>query len=77
MAQNKLKLYVWEGVLADYTNGIAFAMAGTVEEARQAIYDKCEKEDGYVPSILKSDISGWPSVIVDGATEGFYIWGGG
>lgn len=75
MAKNELKLYVWECVLTDYTSGIAFALAKSVEEARQAIYDKSEKEDGYVSSTLKSDIAGEP--IVCETTEGFYVWGGG
>lgn len=75
MEKNELKLYVWEGVLTDYTSGIAFALASSVEEARQAIYDKSEKEDGYISSTLKADIAGEP--IVCNSTEGFFIWGGG
>lgn len=33
----KLQLYVWEGVLADYTDGVMFALAHDVEEAKLAI----------------------------------------
>jgi hypothetical protein len=33
----KLKLYVWEEVLCDYTCGIAFALAETKEEALELI----------------------------------------
>jgi len=33
----KLQLYVWEGVLCDYTDGIMFALAHDVEEAKLAI----------------------------------------
>ena len=36
MAQ-ALHLYLWEGVLSDYTDGVAFALAATVEEARLLI----------------------------------------
>lgn len=37
---NNLSLYVWEDVLVDYTPGIAFALAGSVDEARQMLYDQ-------------------------------------
>jgi len=36
-----MKLYVWEYVLTDYTDGIMFALANSVEEARELI----RKED--------------------------------
>ena len=75
LAMGNLKLYVWEGVLTDYTSGIAFAIAETVEQARQVIYDKSEKQDGYVSSTLIADIAGEPIVCEN--TEGFYVWGGG
>ena len=32
-----LRLYVWEGVLTDYTSGIAFALARSVEQARKLL----------------------------------------
>lgn len=32
-----MKLYVWTGVLCDYTNGIAFAVAEDIDTARWAI----------------------------------------
>ena len=32
-----LKLFIWKDVLADYTGGIAFALAENVEEARKII----------------------------------------
>jgi hypothetical protein len=31
------KLYVWEGVLTDYTDGIIFALAETAEQARESV----------------------------------------
>ena len=37
MAPRKFSLYVWEGVLCDYTCGIAFAIARSTEEAREQI----------------------------------------
>lgn len=35
--ENNLKLFVWRGVLVDYTSGIAFALAETEEEAREML----------------------------------------
>jgi hypothetical protein len=32
-----MKLYVWRGIWADYTDGLAFALAHTVDEARALI----------------------------------------
>ena len=65
--QNKLKLYVWEGVLTDYTDGIMFALAGSVGEARELILkaDKCVRE-----SELKQEPQVFDSPI------GFALWGG-
>ena len=33
----KLKLFIWHEIRCDYTCGIAFALAHTVEEAREVI----------------------------------------
>ena len=33
----KLKLFIWRNVLADYTSGIAFALAETEQEAREML----------------------------------------
>jgi len=38
----KLKLFVWEDVLTDYTPGIAFALAETEQEAREILLKKEE-----------------------------------
>lgn len=63
-----LKLYVWEGVLTDYTDGVMFALAETVEEARALIRAK----DLYIP---ESDLGQEPQEITEPA--GFAVWGGG
>lgn len=34
---NERYLFVWEDVFCDYTSGIAFALAGNLDEAHQAI----------------------------------------
>lgn len=35
-----LKLYVWEGVLVDYTSGMVCVLANSLEEAFQKVYEK-------------------------------------
>ena len=35
--KKKLKLFVWQNVLRDYTSGIAFALAETEQEAREML----------------------------------------
>ncbi len=37
MTKRKLKLFVWENVLQDYTYGIMFALAYDIENARTLI----------------------------------------
>ena len=65
----KLKLFVWEGVLTDYTSGVMFALATDVEDARKQIM---KKENG---STAKADLMSEPLVITK--SEGFAVWGGG
>jgi hypothetical protein len=36
----KLNLYVWEGVLTDYTNGMVCVLASSEEQAFELIYEK-------------------------------------
>jgi len=70
-----MKLYVWEYVLTDYTDGIMFALANSVEEARELI----RKEDpvaaghressSYQPELLEE-----PDVY--DSPVGFTMWGG-
>ena len=64
----KLKLYVWEDVLADYTSGVMFALATSAAEARRLIGEKCD----YVPPC---DLAKEPKCIEK--PEGFVVWGGG
>lgn len=67
------KLYVWEGVLCDYTDGIAFALAESPEKAAE---------------MLKKEIGGgmwesahWEGIKLDGVLpvekDCGYCWGGG
>ena len=64
----KLKLFVWEDVMKDYTSGIMFALAKNVEDARKQILKECD----YIP---KEDLMKEPIVITK--AQGFAVWGGG
>jgi len=72
-----MKLYVWKGVLCDYTCGIAFAIAESPEEARQAVIDGFESDKGYIADILLTDLKGKYEVYPVDEPVGFAIWGGG
>ena len=63
-----LKLYVWTNVLCDYTCGVAFALASSVEEARQLVSESL----GYEVADFDRD----PDVITD-AAYGKSVYGGG
>jgi hypothetical protein len=81
----RLRLYVWEGILTDYTDGIAFALAPSVEEARRLAYANLRKGMSpswgtYMEELAKGDgaaqeLSAEPAVFDSPA--GFAIYGGG
>lgn len=64
----RLKLYVWEDTLSDYTSGVMFAYARNVKEAREQVLAACH----YVP---KGELETEPAVYE--APIGFAVWGGG
>lgn len=66
----KLKLYVWEDVLTDWTSGVMFALASSPDEARKVIL----KKSGNSISVAQ-DLAQKPRVIDE--PEGFYVFGGG
>jgi hypothetical protein len=73
-----MKLYVWDDVLTDYTSGIMFALAESVEQAREEL--RCERGcstragcDCLVCVELKSE----PSVYDGTRPVGYIVWGGG
>lgn len=88
---NSLKLYVWENVLTDYTSGIMFALATSVEEARElicpgwqatedALRDPTFRGDrsrplGQYIGREHEDLRGEPKVF--DSPVGFVVWGGG
>jgi hypothetical protein len=57
----KVRLYVWEGVLADYTPGIACAAARNVAEARKTIIDTYHNRYGSIASEIQRN----PTKILD------------
>jgi hypothetical protein len=67
----KLKLYVWEGILCDYTCGIAFALAESVEEARKLVI---ESEYEVNRTHVEEDIKGEPKIF--DTPKGYVLWGG-
>jgi hypothetical protein len=83
----KLRLYVWENVLIDYTDGIMFALAESVEQARELCYQaQWGKDhppgDTYTQAIAASDkyscaydLLKEPRIVE--SAEGFVVWGGG
>ena len=66
---NNLKLYVWEGVLVDYTEGVMFALANNVKEARKILLEK-----DYSSSV-KRDLKQRPKVYT--TPFALTVWGGG
>lgn len=66
----KLKLFVWDGALEDYSKGVVFALAHTEEEALALI----EARDHVAHSVLLRD--GPKSRCVE-TPEAFVVWGGG
>ena len=67
-----MNLYVWEGVLADYTDGIAFALARDADHARWLIVRR-------VPTYQRSTVRAELKRVrprVFSSPKGFAVWGG-
>lgn len=69
--RKRLKLYVWDGVLCDWTCGVAFALASSPEEAKKQLLEQIDEShwDG-----LKLD--GEPYTEYDEPFGGFCYGGG-
>ena len=65
-----MKLYVWEGVLTDYTDGIMFALANNEDEARKLILDTRDWD-----CRVETDLEATPDVY--DSPVGFSLAGGG
>ena len=69
--RGKLRLYVWENVLCDYTCGVMFALAYSMDEAREL----CKKSaDG--GSWVDEQLAAEP-VVHENEPYGLAVWGGG
>jgi hypothetical protein len=66
----KLKLYVWEGVLTDYTSGMVCVLARSEEEAWKLVE---EKQDGTYARLKREKDT--PRCVEQ--PEAFICWGGG
>jgi hypothetical protein len=66
--QEQLKLFVWEGVLRDYTSGVIFALAKDEDEARCIVMEThgelAWRETASKPKVCDSPVA-------------FALWGGG
>lgn len=69
MARKKMKLFVWEDVLTDYTSGLMVAIAPTVEEARATLLRECS----YIP---EDDLIKQPREFGLSDPSAFLCWGG-
>lgn len=70
MARKKMKVFVWDDVLTDYTSGMMVAIAPTVEEARDALLKECN----YIP---EGDLNQQPKEFDLTEPAAFVCWGGG
>ena len=68
--KKKLKLFVWKEALCDYTDGVMFALARDVDEARQMLLEMHPDS-----SMVRADISLDPDVY--DSPFAFALWGGG
>ena len=53
-----MKLYVWEGVLTDYSSGVIFALASSVDEARVMV-----RRAESTPERTDSKGRAWPAFV--------------
>ena len=68
--KKKMKVFVWENVLTDYTSGMMVAIAPTIEEARAALLKECSY-------IQEDDLNQQPKELDLSEAVGFVCWGGG
>lgn len=69
-----MKLYVWEGVLRDYTPGMAVALAENIREARESVCAKLHGDEA------RSEIRNTDPTIIDARRKtpiAFTVSGGG
>ncbi len=70
--KRKMRLYVWEGVLTDYTDGVMVAVAPSVAEARKVL--RAQHPDS---SMVEMDSAQEPTEIDLSKPWALAVWGGG
>ena len=68
--RKKLRLYVWEDVLTDFSPGIMFALAYSVEDARKMLIEREPNSHS-----VKEEVQQEPKVYDN--PMAFIMWGGG
>jgi hypothetical protein len=69
-----MKLYLWEGVLCDYTAGVMFALAESADEARELI----RKDPKWIAlPVSEEELKTRPKVLRTDRPFGFHLYGGG
>lgn len=71
--RTEMKLYVWDEVLTDYTDGIMFAVATSVDEARAAVL----ANGGEGLMSVEQDLKKEPKVYDLDKPHGQFLYGGG
>ena len=71
MINNKLKLYVWEDVLTNYTSGMVSILAESLDEAKEIFLEKYSEE-----RYVLDNFFGKPHKVIT-KPEAFYVYGGG
>lgn len=71
--RKKLKLFVWEEIMCDWTCGIAFALAYDADHARELIMERARKAYAS-PGYVAKAIEGGPYEVTN--PEGFLVPGG-
>lgn len=74
LEEQSYRLYVWHDVLEDYTAGVIFAIARSIEEARQTVITNALQDSDYAVKRLEEEMTTEPE-IYDGPV-GFFLYGG-
>lgn len=71
----KLKMFVWQNVLTDYTDGMIVVLAPDLPTAIQVAEKQCIKSMGYIMDSFKKAMSKKPTIVTKPSC--FFVYGGG
>lgn len=71
----KIRLYIWDNILPDWTSGVAFAAAKSVDQARKAILASFPQDNLSGLAVLAEQLAEEPAQVLD-APAGGYLRGG-